>query len=365
MDTQPASYAIISTAVMFDKQLSFGEKILYTYITALSRKQSCWASNAYFATCFDVSTRTIQNWLEHLRDLGYIRVDFEQKAHDGRSKKRVIIPLVAMRGADTSVQTEDTVKNDVKDFSWRDEQNVLEGVKQVAHSQGTGTPSQIQVISTKNKEQSVLDVKDFSQGEEDNLIGGVKQISHVKQISRVNEQNDMNGMKQVSRPPRNAFHAPHETDFVHNNISKNNISKNIKNNIVELSLDFASPPDSSSSTALTTQPHAEVAQVESDVIPYQQIIDYLNMKAGTAFRASTVNTRKAIKARWRENWRLEDFKKVVDNKCVDWLYNPDMKKYLCPDTLFGTKFEKYWNQQIQPTLKNIAGAFSYPDGKLI
>lgn len=138
----------------------------------------------------------------------------------------------------------------------------------------------------------------------------------------------------------------------HNNTTNNTINNSINNN-VELPLDNVS----------TLTPSREIAKAGED-IPYQQIIDYLNMKAGTAFRASTKNTRKAIKARWREKWRLDDFKKVIDNKCVDWLYNPDMKKYLCPDTLFGTKFEKYWNQTSNPTLKQVAGAFTYPNGKL-
>ena len=60
---------------------------------------------------------------------------------------------------------------------------------------------------------------------------------------------------------------------------------------------------------------------------------------------TTKNTTKHIKARINDGYTLEDFKSVIDKKCSEWL-NSDMEKYLCPDTLFGSKFEKYLNQKI-------------------
>lgn len=78
-------------------------------------------------------------------------------------------------------------------------------------------------------------------------------------------------------------------------------------------------------------------------IPFSAIIGYLNEKAGTRYRASTSKTKERIRARWREGFRLDDFKRVIDVKCAEWL-GTDFEKYLCPETLFGTKFEKYANQ---------------------
>lgn len=80
-----------------------------------------------------------------------------------------------------------------------------------------------------------------------------------------------------------------------------------------------------------------------DQIPFSAIIDYLNEKAGTHYRAGTSKTKELIRARWREGFRLDDFKRVIDVKCAEWL-GTDFEKYLCPETLFGTKFEKYANQ---------------------
>ena len=77
-------------------------------------------------------------------------------------------------------------------------------------------------------------------------------------------------------------------------------------------------------------------------IPYEEIIDYLNLKAGTRFKSNSSDTRKKIHARWRDGFRLNDFKQVVDIKTAEWL-DTEMDKFLRPKTLFGTKFEDYLN----------------------
>ncbi|GFO80098.1 conserved phage C-terminal domain-containing protein [Lactococcus lactis] len=84
-----------------------------------------------------------------------------------------------------------------------------------------------------------------------------------------------------------------------------------------------------------------------DVIPYSQIISYLNEKTGRSFRTTEAHKR-FIKARWNEDYKLDDFKKVVDNKVADWtgktINGQPAEKYLQPSTLFGTKFDNYLNQ---------------------
>lgn len=80
-------------------------------------------------------------------------------------------------------------------------------------------------------------------------------------------------------------------------------------------------------------------------IPYSEIIDYLNLKAGTKYKASSKASQKHIQARWNDKYTITDFQTVIDKKTAEWL-GSDMEKYLCPDTLFGTKFEKYLNQKI-------------------
>lgn len=81
-------------------------------------------------------------------------------------------------------------------------------------------------------------------------------------------------------------------------------------------------------------------------IPYKEIIDYLNMRLGSNYRYTTNKTKDLIKARFNEGFNLDDFKIVIDKKCIEWM-NTDMQKYLRPETLFGTKFESYLNQQVK------------------
>lgn len=84
---------------------------------------------------------------------------------------------------------------------------------------------------------------------------------------------------------------------------------------------------------------------ERDRTPYKEIIDYLNLKADKSYRHSTKKTKDLIKARVNDGFELDDFKKVIDNKCSDWLKAPKWNKFLRPETLFGNKFESYLNEE--------------------
>lgn len=76
----------------------------------------------------------------------------------------------------------------------------------------------------------------------------------------------------------------------------------------------------------------------------KKIIDYLNQKLGTKFKSTTKTTQDKINARLDEGYVLDDFIAVIDKKYSEW-EGTEFEKYLCPDTLFGTKFEKYLNQK--------------------
>ena len=77
-----------------------------------------------------------------------------------------------------------------------------------------------------------------------------------------------------------------------------------------------------------------------------EIIDYLNQKTGKHFRKSIANTTRAINARSKEGFTADDFKAVIDKKVIEWGKDERMKQYLRPQTLFGTKFESYLNQDL-------------------
>lgn len=77
--------------------------------------------------------------------------------------------------------------------------------------------------------------------------------------------------------------------------------------------------------------------------PYAEIIGYLNERTGKNFRAGSDNTKRHIKARWREGYTLDDFRTVIDKKAAQWM-GTDMEPYLRPQTLFSAKFEAYLNE---------------------
>ena len=87
-------------------------------------------------------------------------------------------------------------------------------------------------------------------------------------------------------------------------------------------------------------------------IPFVEIISYLNEKAGRRYKVSNDLTRRLIRARWNEGFRLDDFEKVINTKVAQWKGSPQMDKYLRPQTLFSTNFEGYLNED--DTVNNIS-----------
>ncbi len=78
-----------------------------------------------------------------------------------------------------------------------------------------------------------------------------------------------------------------------------------------------------------------------------EIIDYLNMRTGRRFKATNRSTARLINARLNDGYTVEDFKEVIDKKCVEWMEDPHMQGYLRPETLFTpAHFESYLNQSV-------------------
>lgn len=76
-----------------------------------------------------------------------------------------------------------------------------------------------------------------------------------------------------------------------------------------------------------------------------EVIEYLNKKTDSAYKASSKANISVIRARLNDGYTVEDCKKVIDTKAGQWLNNLDMVKYLRPETLFRpSKFESYLNE---------------------
>ena len=106
-------------------------------------------------------------------------------------------------------------------------------------------------------------------------------------------------------------------------------------------------------TEITTKTTTEITNnnilsPSSTVYPYKDVIDYLNQQTGKNYKSTTKKNQTVIRARTDEGFSLDDFKRVIDNKVAEWK-GTNMEKYLRPETLFGTKFEGYLNQELQPS----------------
>lgn len=83
--------------------------------------------------------------------------------------------------------------------------------------------------------------------------------------------------------------------------------------------------------------HGGIQQTSSEVI------ERLNMAAGTRYRGNTRNTLRLIQARLNEGFTKEDLIFVAEKMSRIWL-GTEFEQYLRPETLFGSKFESYLNR---------------------
>ena len=81
----------------------------------------------------------------------------------------------------------------------------------------------------------------------------------------------------------------------------------------------------------------------NELLICKEVISYLNLKAKKNFNVDTASHQKFIKARLKEGYVLEDFKKVVDIMVAKWK-GTEYEQYLQPQTLFGNKMDNYLNQ---------------------
>jgi len=110
----------------------------------------------------------------------------------------------------------------------------------------------------------------------------------------------------------------------------------------------------------------ESVTVDNTEIIIDECITYLNVVANRGFKPKTESIRKFIRARIRDGYELDDFKRVIDNQWVRWK-DTDMAEYMRPSTLFcAEKFPNYINapdysKQSVPKFQNKSGRFEQID----
>lgn len=91
------------------------------------------------------------------------------------------------------------------------------------------------------------------------------------------------------------------------------------------------------------------------------IIDYLNKRTGKKYSVKTKKTAQLIHKLLDNGFTVEDFERVIDIKCLQWLNNEKMNQYLRPRTLFSEKFEDYLNEAPARTKQQVASGQSVAD----
>lgn len=91
-DIKANYFAIIPAYIRYNKELKFGERLMYGEITALSNKEGyCYAKNKYFADLYDVSQSTISRWISHLAEFNSIDVQIIRNERKEIIERRIYI----------------------------------------------------------------------------------------------------------------------------------------------------------------------------------------------------------------------------------------------------------------------------------
>jgi len=89
---KPTYYGVLPAEVRYHPDLNSSQKVLYTEIDALSRKQGyCFASNKYFADLYSISVSTVSRWISRLKEARVIKVFYV--IEQGNVSIRRITPL--------------------------------------------------------------------------------------------------------------------------------------------------------------------------------------------------------------------------------------------------------------------------------
>lgn len=102
--------------------------------------------------------------------------------------------------------------------------------------------------------------------------------------------------------------------------------------------------DAAASGGLDAESESESEIEDNPKAPYDEIVQHLNVRTGSSYRATSRKTRRLIRARMAEGFTADDFHAVIDTMADAWGNDPKMAPYLRPETLFGTKFEGYLNR---------------------
>lgn len=187
-------------------------------------------------------------------------------------------------------------------------------------------------------------VKHMNDGQK-SINSGIQELIKSKYVHRIQKRTDngiFNGYEYL------VYEKPTEMPFSENGLSANGFSENGKTENRKGRTTNNNSTNNDLTNIDSTYIDENILSGNPTAYPYKDVIDYLNQRTGKNYKSTTKKNQTVIRARTDEGFSLDDFKRVIDNKVAEWK-GTNMEKYLRPETLFGTKFEGYLNQELQPS----------------
>lgn len=146
---QPSYYSILTANVRYDKELKANEKLLFSEITALSNRNGyCHATNKYFAQLYDKNSSTISDWINHLKQRGYLKVVMVK---DGKQiKERKLFPISNPIRKNPNTPSEKTVEGYSEKAEYPIRKNPKENITSINNTSINNTSAGTQSASSEN-----------------------------------------------------------------------------------------------------------------------------------------------------------------------------------------------------------------------
>ncbi|MBU3107273.1 conserved phage C-terminal domain-containing protein [Clostridium gasigenes] len=307
----------ISTEIWQKEDLTLIEKLFIVKIDSLDGEKGCYASNRYFGEFFKLSKSRCSAIIKNLKNKGYIAINYVYEDGKYEMERRIIkVKKVVDSIAKTSKEISKKITGKVvktKEFQNDESEDNEECENEIECLELSGTRRKRPIIENiVDLDLDLDEMKDeFTKLEVDNVEEEIIKLA-INEIEEEVIQLDIFGEK------TNAKNIKSSSSSNNNNKSKANKSENNRNE--------------------------DKKNIKKEM--YQEIIGYLNIKCNKNYKYTTGKTQRCINARIREGHTLDDFQEVIDKKYDEWSKN-SMKVYLRPETLFGSKFERYLTEDAQ------------------
>lgn len=322
-----------------NEDLTIMEKLFLIKINGLDGAEGCYASNKYFAEYFKLSRSRCSVIIKSLKDKGYVLIKYhyekgkelierrvikikktlfkivkEIKEKVSKAKESLIVISKKKKVEYLELSRSNRYRNIVRELGDIDEYEGYENYSEY----GEDREYKWDVESGENEESEMEELNDEQE------IYGVEEDrdleEEIKYFETMEEEpwEKQTELEVLGEPIKDK---KAEEVRIHNKFKVNKMEKN-KNDKKSL---------------------------------YQEIVGYLNIKCNKNYKYTTGKTQRCINARIREGYSLEDFKRVIDKKHFEWA-KTSMKVYLRPETLFGSKFERYLIEERVERKNNFSGS---------